>query len=321
MTVPYSLRLLCLCLAAFALVHLAAGLVVAAISPAAIRLAARMRASRAAAFLFALRLLPAAGALAVVGGLCAPSYLWLEPRATAEEVGVGFLGMAVVGAAICGAAAARALSGICSLVRLQRHWKRIAQPESVAGRTALVMDEQTPLLALAGIFRPRLVASRAVLNTLGGEELQTAIDHEQAHVASRDNLKRLAFLLAPDLLPFWPALRTLEGAWRRFTEWAADDRAVRGDAERSLALAAALVRVARLRGAPAASPLITSLLADSSDLADRVNRLLKPASAAPAGRAWALPLLTLATIGVTAFATRQPEALYWAHRMLERLVH
>ena len=321
MTVPYFWRLLCLCLGAFFLVHLAAGFAVVRFSRPAIRWASRMRASRAATFLLILRLLPSAIALIAVAGLCAPSFLLLEPRATSEEVGFGFLAAAFLGAAIWVAAAWRAASAVRSLVRCQRYFRRKGRQERVAGDSVLVLQEESPFLGLAGLFRPRMVVSQTVLTSLAPEELQTAMAHERAHLASRDNLKRLVLLLAPDPLPMWRGLEPIESAWRRFTEWAADDGAVNGDSGRSVSLAAALVRVARLSGKAVASPRITPLLADSSELADRVNRLLASAPSAPSGRTWSLPLLASAAIFVTVFATRQPAALNWVHSTLERLLH
>src|ERR1022692_901964 len=101
MMVPYLLRLLCLCLAAFFVVHCVVGLAVAVGGPAALRAARRMRPRLAANFLLALRLLPAALALFVVAALCVPSYLWLEPEISAEEVGAGCLAAAVLAAALC----------------------------------------------------------------------------------------------------------------------------------------------------------------------------------------------------------------------------
>lgn len=320
MSLPYILRLLGLCLGAFFVVHLAAGLVVARLAAAAIRRAGHMRASRAAGFLFALRVLPPAIGLLAVAGVCAPSYLLLEPHASGEEVGFGFLAAAVLGAAICAAALWRSASAIRVLVHFEREWTRAASLRHTGGDSMLVLPEETPFLAMAGIFRPRLVVSRAVLNALEPEELDTAIAHEYAHRASRDNLKRLALLLSPDLLPAWPAFDSIEAAWRRFSEWAADDRAAGGDSARSLSLAAALVRVARLSGAPVMSPLVTPLLADTSELAARVDRLLATPST-PAGRTWAVPALASAAIALTLFAAAQPGTLAWVHGALERLVH
>jgi hypothetical protein len=112
--------------------------------------------------------------------------------------------------------------------------------------------------------------------------------------------------------------------WSRFTEWAADDRAVDGDSHRSLCLAAALVRVARLAPAACPSPAITSLLGQGRDLAARVERLLHPAPsrenpepampAAAAGASVALTALLLAVL-------LQPSTLYSVHRWLEELIH
>ena len=95
MMAPYLVRLFCLCLAVFFLIHSVAGVAVALSGPAAIRAARRMRPRLAEKFLLVLRLLPAAFALFVVAGICVPSYLWLEPEISAEEVGAGFPGTAI----------------------------------------------------------------------------------------------------------------------------------------------------------------------------------------------------------------------------------
>jgi len=91
MMASYLVRLFCLCLAVFFLIHSVAGLAVALSVPRAIRAARRMRPRGAERFLLMLRLLPAALALLVVAGVCVPSYLWLEPEISAEEVGAGCL--------------------------------------------------------------------------------------------------------------------------------------------------------------------------------------------------------------------------------------
>ena len=67
MMASYLVRLFCLCLAVFFLVHSAAALAVALSGPAAIRAAGRMRPRLAERFLLMLRLLPAALG-AVFGG-------------------------------------------------------------------------------------------------------------------------------------------------------------------------------------------------------------------------------------------------------------
>src|SRR5207247_8468956 len=78
-------------------------------------------------------------------------------------------------------------------------------------------------------------------------------------------------------LPFFRRVDdAVERAWAKFTEWAADDSAVAGDPHRSLLLAEALVRVARLGAAAPPSPLIAPLLADSSALGPRIERLMRP---------------------------------------------
>src|ERR1039458_2094469 len=99
MMVPYWLRLLCLCLAAFFVVHSVVGVVVAAGGGAAVRAARRMRPRLAGRFLLALRLLPAALVLFRGAAFCGPSYRWRDPKTNAEELGAECLASAILAAA------------------------------------------------------------------------------------------------------------------------------------------------------------------------------------------------------------------------------
>ena len=325
MTFPYSLRLLCICLASFFLVHLAAGLVVSLAAPAAVRLAEKVRARRAAGLLLALRLLPVCLAAFVVAGLCVPSYLWLEPEATAEEVGLACLAAASLGAAVWGISIARGLRAVARSRRYFRRCRSIGCHISLPGEPspAWVVEGSAPLLALTGIAHPRVVISRPVVVALSAEQLAVAVRHERAHRAAHDNLKRLLVLLAPGLLPFGAGFGALERAWAKAVEWAADDRAVAGDSRRSLALASALVQLVRMGGAEQPPVLAAPLLSGGQDLRARVDRLLRlaPRAETPDGRT---PMLvasvTLVLAGALAAAMVQPATLYSVHGVLERLV-
>ena len=68
MTLPYLFRLLCLCLACFFVVHLAAGLAVGLCSRPLFRRAGRRKPRAAARLLLFWRLLPAGAALVAVAG-------------------------------------------------------------------------------------------------------------------------------------------------------------------------------------------------------------------------------------------------------------
>ena len=324
MMLPYLLRLLCLCLAAFFVIHSVAGLVVAAAGPAAVRAARRMRPRLAGRFLLALRLLPAALALFVVAGLCVPSYLWLEPETNTEELGAGCLAAAVLAAALWTISTARGVHAAIHSARRVRGCQRLSRLSTPPGSRlpVWVLDAPDPLLALVGLLRSRVVMSRPVVNALSAGQLAAALRHEEAHRVSRDNLKRLLLLLAPGLLPGYHGFGAIERGWARFTEWAADDDAVAGDAHLSLSLAAALVRLARMGGIPSPSPLSTPFLGDSREISARVDRLLSPVPAAPMrslpSAAWAGGL-ALAAAGAASML--QPATLQSAHRIIEQLIH
>jgi len=319
---PYSLKLLCLCLASFFLLHAALGSVVWLAAPAAINLAETMRARVAARFILFVRALPMMLAGAVVLGVAVPSYIWLEPHTSGESVGPACFVAALLGLATWCISIARV---VCLTVRSRQYMR---QCERIGGEISItaaalptrLLDLDTPLIALAGVFRPKVLVSRSVIDALSAEQLDAALRHEHAHRVSRDNLKRLLLRLAPDIFPFVLNLSNMERAWARFSEWAADDEATGGDVRLSLSLAEALLRVARLGNAVPASVLLTPLLA--GDLASRVNRLLQKNAVmpAPVGRSGALSgVITVAA--VFAFTVMQwPIVLRVTHEILERLV-
>jgi Zn-dependent protease with chaperone function len=259
-----------------------------------------------------------------MAAVCVPSYLWLEPKGTQEQVGylcwsLALLCLVAWGVSItrtmrvlaAGARQARDLTGIGHEVRL-----------SQASEPVMVVETDAPLLAVAGVASPRIVVSRGVLEGLTSQHLDAALAHERAHLASHDNLKRLLMLMAPDAFPFLRGFDALEQAWTRFAEWAADDQAVAGDASRSLSLAAALVRVARMGLAAPPSGVAICFVSGNAALSARVDRLLFGQPVEPRWRPWNVALLGAAAtiVCITGGAIAQPSALFFAHRALEHLV-
>jgi Zn-dependent protease with chaperone function len=325
MTGSYLFRLLCLCLASFFLVHLALAAALSLLAPAAIRLSERFRPQPAARLLLLLRLAPAGFSLLMVAGLLAPSYLWLEPRSTVEPIGWVCLAAAALGAAVWSLSIARALRAAGRSLHHIRHCLRTARKTYLRGETAPVwlMEDPAPLVMLTGVLRSRLVISRRVVSALSVDQLAAVLRHERAHSRSRDNFKRLLVLLAPGMLPFFRGFSRLEHSWARVAEWAADDFAVAGDSHRSLTLAAALVRVARLGAAPAPPVLVTSLMPNGVDLSARVDRLLHfvPPAAKPGRVARLLSSGSGVLLAVSVIALMvQPVTLHAAHEFLEELI-
>jgi hypothetical protein len=327
MIFSYLLRLLCLCFASFFLVHTALSFIIWFIARPVIRLAERIRPRSATSFLFTLRMIPAALSLFVVLGLCVPSYLWLEPESVAERIGFACFASALLGIAIWTIAIARSLYAATKSLRYARQCQQAGRETCITGEMPpiIVVEKETPLLALAGVIHPRLMISRGVISALSTEQLAAALRHESAHRISRDNLKRLLLLLAPDVLPFSRAFASLDRGWARLSEWAADDHAAGGDSRRALSLAGALVRVARMGAAPRAAVLFTSLIDDDRDLSIRVDRLLhaEPAQENPLGRVMRAIVggAALVVTGCLATAMLWPSTLSSVHQLLEHLVH
>lgn len=295
MSTGYTFRLLLLSFAGFYLVHLLVGLVLRALLPSVLQRARRTAPRVASDLLLAMRLAPAAVSTMFAVAVCVPAYLRFEPLQGEEKTSVVLWLLAGLGAVVC----------IQSLLRAALALRVSSQPEGNA-----------PVLRLTGVLQPRLVVSHQVRAALSEAQWQTVMRHEEAHAVSRDNLKRLLMLLAPELTPWhrgWPAL---EKAWAEATEQAADAAAVDGDPRRALDLAEALVRMARLGLDSAAGQLASSFATDPEHLRVRVDALLQSPPRA-GGWSWMLPLSALA-LTVCLFAAQA--WLRDVHGMLELLM-
>ncbi len=326
MSLTYTWRLLCLCCATFFVLHLALAMATRLSAGTAVRMAARMKPSSAARLLFFLRIAPMALTLFALLAFCIPSYLWLEPQAAGEKVGFVCVLMAGLGSAIWVLSVTRVFSAVRGTVQYLQQCERHGRQIEVPGEPspALLLADETPVLAVAGVVHPRLVISERVMSGLNLEQRDAALRHERAHRTSRDNIKRFLILLSPDMLPFFRTFTTLEHSWAKFTEWAADDQAVEGDSHRALWLASALVAVARMGSKPTLSYLFSSLVHNDRELTERVDRLLRPQPNSGKPAEVLVPFLTSAGAllsGAIALVMLWPGTLTLVHRALERLVH
>lgn len=335
---PYGLRLVCLALAAGA-VSYAAGLLLAALAaPAVLHRAAGREAGDEARRLLAWRLAPVLLSAVMVGLLCLPSYLWLEPRDGREAWGWGVGVAAAAGLLLALEMFRRGALALLLSWRYGWRCRRQAEPAGSSEPGCMVVAGQQPVMALAGLWRPRILISRSVLACLTPEQLAASVRHEQAHRRAHDNWKRLVLAATPA-----PGgrLARLERAWARAAEWAADDRSVtapgrssRTRARQSLHLAGALVAVARLGAANRGAPLVSALVASGDGcpaapdpeagraLEARVRRLLEP-PAAPSrrdrGARWRTACFAAAAIAIA--VALAPATLNCVHQLIEFCVH
>jgi beta-lactamase regulating signal transducer with metallopeptidase domain len=136
--------------------------------------------------------------------------------------------------------------------------------------------------------------SKRVVAACSNEELRQVIAHEAAHVSGRDNLKLLLLVLGPDALGWLPAGVALAARWRAAAERDADERATGSDRHKRLALASALIKVARLSSATQRPLAGLSMQIAVDDVEGRVRGLLAPArTASRTRRLWGLAVCVL----------------------------
>lgn len=237
-----------------------------------------------ATFLFHLRLLPLVASI-LWTMLATGSFFLFEPRGNEERIGAVLVILSGTGALFLGAALLRAGGTLVRHRRLLRQWLRHAEPVTLPGVAipAFAINTTFPVVAVVGIFRPRLVIARRVLDGCPAEELDAILAHERVHIARNDNARRLLLLSLPDPLAWLTVGKTMDLAWHDAAEQVADEAAGEGtgDAGR-VALAAALVRVARMVPAgETLSGLPASALYRGEPLESRVKRLLDPIPSRP----------------------------------------
>ena len=278
----------------------------------------KQRAHRVADVLFALRVLPFAAAAMVTLAFAVPSFLLLEPRSIDEPVGAIPLALGSCGILLVLFGAINAVVALRRASRGIALWTLGAESAACAVEVPVLrITRAVPAMTVAGIARPRVLLSRAAEFLLNEGELQTALNHEVAHVRRRDNLKKLLLRLV-----LFPGMRGLETAWLEATEMAADDAAV-SDAAEALDLAAALIKLSRL--GPCEPPVhLTAALAygSVSAMKARVERLIAWSAEQPKRpRAWSpLYRLTAALITLGFFAVTYSQLLVQVHEATEWLV-
>lgn len=280
------------------------------------RYSLRLTAPRAADLLFAVRMFPLAAATLITAALTVPSFLLFEPRTVDEPIGVIPLALGLCGVLLGLYGIVGAILALRRVSRTISSWTSDAEPLSLSSLVPVLrISRAVPALTAVGIVRPSVLVSGVAECVLASGELQTALNHEIAHVRRRDNLKKL-------LLRFvsFPGMSELEAAWLEATEMAADDAAV-ANASEALDLASALIKLSRMGPFEPPADLTAALLhSPASVMNARVERLLAWTDdrARGADFSWYGPIAGLATI--SAFALTYSQLLVHVHAATEWLV-
>jgi Zn-dependent protease with chaperone function len=194
--------------------------------------------------------------------------------------------------------------------------------EQVAAVPAPVFVSESPVpgVVLDGVIAPRLFVSRSVLDALSLEELNGALAHEMAHHRALDNLKRRMIAFAPDLVSGTRFAQRLEAEWIRRAELEADAAACEGSATQAVALASALIKVARLVAGHPPIDLGRAAFHDGAPVAERIRRLCETPRASAWRASHVVPLLAAAGL-LTAVLVNAVSVLPAVHGLTEWLVH
>lgn len=252
-----------------------------------------------AELLFAWRVSPFLIAAVITLVLAVPSFLMLEPRQIEESLGAVPLVLCICGAGLIGCGISRAVSALRLASRAISEWMTGAQPIPTDAPAALFrVSGVAPAMIATGIVHAGVLVSERTETLLSAGELQIALDHEFAHVRHRDNLKKLLLKLL-----HFPGMRSLETAWLEATEMAADDTAV-SSREEALDLAAAIIKLSRMRSPEPVVELTASLTPSSvSAMQARIERLLAWSAEADGDRYTARKALkSPAVVGIFATA-------------------
>ncbi len=240
------------------------------------------RARAASADILALRLLPVTGGLLFAVTVVFPAFLICEPHQDRESAGpllpiLAAFALLTLGHGVWRGwrawAAARSLLHACGPAK---RW--VVEN----GQSVQVVEVAQPIIGVIGSWRPQVVAAECIISACSQDEFRQVVAHEAAHVSARDNLKLLLLLACPDALA-WTALgAALSERWRTEAEFAADQRATGDDPHKRVALASALIKVARLFDTSYRARQALTMPVALNDVEDRVRQLLAPTRTASA---------------------------------------
>ena len=286
---------------------------VAALAPWAARRLERYSPASRAAMLFRIRMLPAAVAALVAFGIAMPVFFWFEPRDSGESVSRTLLVIGLAGATLLLRGAWRALAAWRATRRVLRAWHARGRRIDLfdAPLPVFVIEESFPTVAVVGVARPALFIAERVLRECSGAEVRAMLHHECAHVIKRDNLKRFLMRACPDFVG-----ADLDRAWARAAEEAADAAAVARNPGVAVALAQALIRVARL--APVSqTPALASAFYLGGSIEARVRRLVASGDAPDLARPFGTTAICAAAVCAAAAIALTAADL---HQFMEVLV-
>lgn len=228
-------------------------------------------------------------AIAVLGMGPKGQMLGLEAGWLSYILALGFVGFAGI------SVLRLAYQGWCSLQEIRTYAR-----QSVAGKTARILDTNFPYSALVGFWQPELAITQGLFHTLDSAHLQAVLAHEQAHYDCHDTFWFFWLGWLRSCTAWFPNTEVLWQELLLLRELRADYKAARQvDA---LLLAEALLEVAR---APIQSPesfyAPFSCAAPASRLQERIDALLNEPESPPASPTWVwswmllafLPLMTM----------------------------
>jgi Zn-dependent protease with chaperone function len=307
-------------LAAYAMLDLALSALVAivwrtrAVAPTDLPPAARARR------LLYLRFMPAAGAAFMTLGIITPAFALLEPRGHDETIGPALAALAMAAIVQISVSSWLAIRSAWLTARVERTWMQSSTVLDAGGMPAFVIDSPSPIVALVGVFSPKLMAARSIVAACSPAELASIAAHERGHLQSADNVKRWIMAALPDALRWTPVHHDIVEMWHLASEDAADDAATAGDAVARAELAALLLKVIRLAPRPLWDTAIVSPFVENAGLDRRVRRLLRPELEPPAPLAL-VPIAAAAAIVIGAFAAlASPAARHAIFHAFELLV-
>jgi Zn-dependent protease with chaperone function len=300
------------------------------------RLLRKCSARTRAEILFVMRIGPPVIAIVAIAAFMIPSYLTYEPHTTEEVVSWKLGGLAMLSAIGVALAFSRGVRSWLATRSLLQKWLATSTPVQLDWITipTFVLQHNFPIIAVVGALRPRLFIATQVFESLTEEELAAAIAHEYGHLAAHDNFKRSVMRISRAALLLIPCGRSLDRAWSKASESAADEHAAQRSSLVALNLASALVRIAKMipKGQQQIMPAsVSTFLAGNDDtprVRVRVRRLVELAATDPRQLASSAPLVrflpwTALTVVVVAsiMIESRPQVLAAVHEVIEHVVH